>query len=38
MERWMECDVAANPKTQLSDFVLESCRLQAKKLKKKRVV
>ena len=23
MERWMECDVVANPDTQLSDFVLE---------------
>jgi len=28
MERWMECDVVVNPKTQFSDFDLESCRLQ----------
>ena len=23
LERWMECDVVANPATQLSDFALE---------------
>ena len=28
MERWMECDVVANPQTQRSDFELSSCRLQ----------
>ena len=28
MERWMECDVLANPDSQFSDFELSSCRLQ----------